>query len=62
VASIELIFYRQTAKMISESAVCLALDSHLLPEQYGILTPSTAMGSVLRQRLDKRGIEIVLSK
>lgn len=43
--------------MIAESAVCLALDQASLPSSYGVLTPSTAMGSTLRDRLGRRGIE-----
>jgi len=53
---------RQTAKMISESAVCLALDQASLPQQYGILTPATAMGNVLRERLQKRDIKFSIVK
>ncbi|KAJ1433775.1 Saccharopine dehydrogenase-domain-containing protein [Ochromonadaceae sp. CCMP2298] len=52
--------YRQTAKMIGESAVCLALDSDL-PPAYGVLTPSVAMGPALRDRLTKQGIEFKLT-
>lgn len=53
---------RQTAKMISEAAVCLALDQASLPPQYGILTPATAMGKVLRERLQKRDIKFSIVK
>lgn len=42
--------------MIAESAVCLAQDQASLPATYGVLTPATAMGSVLRERLVNRGI------
>jgi short subunit dehydrogenase-like uncharacterized protein len=48
--------YAETAKMISESALCLALDRDRLPDRYGVLTTATAMGPVLRQRLVKAGI------
>lgn len=41
--------YGATSKMLAESAVCLAKDT--LPETYGILTPSTAMGKALLTRL-----------
>lgn len=54
--------YKQTAKMISETAVCLAQDQASLPPLYGILTPSTAMGKVLRERLHARGIEFKIVK
>ena len=45
---------RQTAKMVAESALCLAFDD--LPSAYGVLTPATAMGAALRQRLHAKGI------
>ena len=48
--------------MISETAVCLAQDQASLPPLYGILTPSTAMGKVLRERLHARGIEFKIVK
>ena len=43
--------YGSTSKMLGESAVCLALDHQQLPEQYGMLTPATAMGDALLERL-----------
>jgi short subunit dehydrogenase-like uncharacterized protein len=48
--------YDETAKMISESALCLALDRDRLPPAYGVLTTAVAMGPVLRERLVKAGI------
>ena len=41
--------YGSTSKMLAESAVCLAKDD--LPEMAGILTPATAMGAPLVDRL-----------
>lgn len=52
--------FRQTAKMIAETAVCLALDKGALPLTYGVLTPATALGSVLRERLNARGVDFYL--
>jgi short subunit dehydrogenase-like uncharacterized protein len=49
--------YTETAKMITESALCLALDREKLPEQAGVLTPAVAMGQVLIERLIKAGIK-----
>ncbi|MBK8556231.1 MAG: saccharopine dehydrogenase NADP-binding domain-containing protein [Lewinellaceae bacterium] len=43
--------YGSTSKMLAECAVCLAKDSAITPEQYGFLTPSTAMGDALLDRL-----------
>ena len=42
--------YGSTSKMLAESAVCLAKDS--LNNSYGLLTPSTAMGDEILQRLE----------
>jgi len=43
--------YGETAKMLGESAMCLALDASRLEERYGVLTPSSAMGMRLVERL-----------
>ncbi|MBT4708872.1 MAG: saccharopine dehydrogenase [Flavobacteriaceae bacterium] len=43
--------YGSTSKMLAESAVCLAKDE--LPDSSGVLTPSTAMGDALLDRLEK---------
>jgi short subunit dehydrogenase-like uncharacterized protein len=48
--------YTETAKMISESALCLALDRDRLPSRYGVLTTASAMGPLLRERLVKAGM------
>jgi len=48
--------YTETAKMISESALCLALDRKRLPERAGVLTPGAAMGKLLRERLMAQGM------
>ena len=47
--------YGETAKMLSESALCLAQDE--LPERAGQLTTAVAMGDKLTQRLRSAGIE-----
>jgi short subunit dehydrogenase-like uncharacterized protein len=41
--------YGSTAKMLAESAVCLALDD--LSSSGGVLTPAVAMGDPLLERL-----------
>lgn len=48
--------YDETSKMASESALCLALDQKKLPPRAGVLTPGSAMGKVLRERLVAAGI------
>ena len=45
--------YAATAVMLGESALCLAEDD--LPERAGSLTPATAMGTALVERLRKAG-------
>lgn len=55
--------YTETAKMVAESALCLALDSDSLSSPGGVLTPAEAMGDVLLGRLQKAGIKFeVLEK
>ncbi|MDM4720215.1 saccharopine dehydrogenase NADP-binding domain-containing protein [Micromonospora sp. WMMA1363] len=46
--------YDETAKMLAESALCLALDD--LPSTSGQLTPVTAMGDALLDRLQRADI------
>ncbi|GAA1162440.1 saccharopine dehydrogenase NADP-binding domain-containing protein [Kribbella jejuensis] len=46
--------YDETAKMLAESALCLALDD--LPETAGQTTTAAAMGPALRERLVKAGL------
>ena len=45
--------YAATAVMLGESALCLAEDA--LPDRAGSLTPATAMGTALVERLRKAG-------
>lgn len=45
--------YGSTSKMLAECAVCLALDGEKLPQNFGVVTPSVAMGEVLLERLVK---------
>ncbi len=47
--------YAATAVMFGESALCLALDGDRLPEAAGVLTPATAMGGALADRLRAAG-------
>ncbi len=46
--------YGETAKMLAESALCLALDE--LPETSGQVTTAVAMGDALIERLSRAGI------
>jgi len=45
--------YGSTSKMLAEAAVCLAKDRENLPENFGVITPSTAMGMHLLNRLQE---------
>lgn len=50
--------------MIAESALCIHFSKDSLPslgQQGGVLTPSTAFGDVLIERLRSNGFEIVSS-
>jgi len=47
--------YGETAKMLGQSALCMALDE--LPDRAGQLTPAVAMGKALIERLERVGIE-----
>ncbi|HEX6932718.1 MAG TPA: saccharopine dehydrogenase NADP-binding domain-containing protein [Streptosporangiaceae bacterium] len=47
--------YAATSVMLGESALCLALDRERLPDRAGVLTPATAMGAVLTDRLRAAG-------
>jgi short subunit dehydrogenase-like uncharacterized protein len=47
--------YAATAVMLGESALCLALDHDRLPDRSGVLTPATAMGAPLADRLRAAG-------
>ncbi len=52
--------YGETAKMLAESALCLAHDE--LPQRAGQLTPAVAMGQALVDRLRSAGIEFRVSQ
>lgn len=48
--------YGETTKMLGESAACLALDGARLASRGGILTPASAMGMRLVERLRAAGM------
>jgi short subunit dehydrogenase-like uncharacterized protein len=47
--------YGATSVLLGESGLCLALDVDRLPARAGVLTPATAMGSRLAERLRAAG-------
>jgi short subunit dehydrogenase-like uncharacterized protein len=49
--------YGHTAKMIAEAARCLVEDREQLPARHGVLTPASAMGERLIERLRGTGME-----
>ncbi len=54
--------YKATAVMFGESALCLALDRERLPPRAGVLTPATAMGDALIERLRRAGQTIEVER
>lgn len=47
--------YKATSGLIGEAGLCLALDGDKLPDAAGVLTPATAMGMPLVERLRAAG-------
>jgi short subunit dehydrogenase-like uncharacterized protein len=54
--------YEGTAVMFGQSALCLALDGAALPDRAGVLTPATAMGDVLVERLRRHGFTFAVER
>jgi len=54
--------YTATAVMMAESALCLALDRDRLPDAAGVLTPATAMGDALVDRLRAAGLTLEVER
>ena len=48
--------YSATAVLAGESALALVIDRDRLPDRYGVLTPASAMGDVLLDRLPAAGV------
>jgi short subunit dehydrogenase-like uncharacterized protein len=48
--------YGETAKMLAESAVCLAVDGDAIARRGGVLTPAACMGMRLVERLRAAGM------
>ncbi len=47
--------YKATSVMLGEAGLCLALDKDRSPQRAGVLTPATAMGMPLVERLRAEG-------
>jgi len=54
--------YKATAVMLAEAALCLLLDRDRLPDRAGVLTPATAMGTALADRLRAAGQTLEVEK
>lgn len=54
--------YAATAVMLAESALCLVEDEARLPARAGVLTPATAFGDVLVDRLRKRDFTVTVDE
>lgn len=54
--------YDGTAVMLGQSALCLALDGEALPPRTGVLTPATAMGGMLVERLRGHGFTFAVER
>jgi short subunit dehydrogenase-like uncharacterized protein len=52
--------YAATAVMLGQTALCLALDADRMPERTGVLTPATAMGHALVERLRAAGMKLAV--
>jgi len=54
--------YAATAVLLGESALTLALDRDRLPDRSGVLTPASAMGDALLERLAAVGVAIRIER
>ena len=54
--------YAATSVMLAEAALCLAVDEAQLPARAGVLTPATAIGAVLAERLRRRGFTLTVQE
>ncbi|MHB8507693.1 MAG: saccharopine dehydrogenase family protein [Candidatus Dormibacteria bacterium] len=54
--------YAATSVMLGESALCLALDSDRIPGRGGVLTPATALGMPLVDRLRAAGMTLTVER
>ena len=52
--------YSATAKMLTESAICILLNENKIPKKHGVLTPASGIGLILIERLKKKGISFTI--
>jgi len=48
--------------MLGETGLCLALDREALPPRAGVLTPATALGTALVERLRAAGMTFAVER
>ncbi len=54
--------FTATALMMAESGLCLVLDGSHLPDRTGVLTPATALGAALVDRLRRAGMTLAVRR
>jgi short subunit dehydrogenase-like uncharacterized protein len=54
--------YKATARMSIEASLCMALQRDQCHTMGGVLTPATALGTTLVDRLNKTGMEVGVTK
>ena len=54
--------YAATSVMLGETALCLAQDEQRLPDRAGVLTPATAVGMALVERLRTAGMTMSVQR
>jgi short subunit dehydrogenase-like uncharacterized protein len=54
--------YAATAVVLTEAALALAEDRNHLPDAAGVLTPATALGWALVERLRRRGMTLAVTR
>jgi short subunit dehydrogenase-like uncharacterized protein len=54
--------YGETAKMVGESALCLAFDQESTRKEGGVLTPASCMGMTLVERLRRADMTFQIDK
>ena len=49
--------YSGTAKMITESALSLILNTNEIPNSFGVLSTASGIGRIVSKRLERKGIK-----
>ena len=49
--------YSGTAKMITESALSLVLNTNEIPNTFGVLSTASGIGRIVAKRLERKGIK-----